>query len=90
MKTWGEAGVVKEPKCWKSKLGKCGREAMFVGYALNGPSDTLRMYVPETNAIRETRNIQWMKKMYYQEDNSLPDVTVDSLELLMRNGKVKS
>ena len=30
-----------------------------------------------------------MKKMYYQEDNSLPDITVDSLELLMRNGKVK-
>ena len=62
---------------------------MFVGYALNGPSDTMRMYVPQTNAIRETRNIQWMKRMYYQEDNSLPDVTIDSLELLMRSGKVK-
>ena len=27
--------------------------------------------------------------MYYQEDNSLLDVTVDSLELLMQNGKIK-
>ena len=43
MRTWGEAGVVKEPKSWKSKLGKHGRKAMFVGYALNRLSDTLRM-----------------------------------------------
>ena len=58
MKTWGEAGVVKEPKSWKSKLGKCSREGMFVGYVLNVPSNTLRMYVLETNAIRkhETSN----------------------------------
>ena len=47
------------------KLGKQGREGMFVGYALNVPSNTIRMYVSETNAIRETQNIQWMKKIYY-------------------------
>ena len=49
---------MKEPKGRKSKLGKQGREGMFVEYVLNAPSDTLRMYVPETNAIRETQNIQ--------------------------------
>ena len=56
---------------------------------LSVPSNTLRIYVPETNAIRETQNIQWMKKMYYQEDKSLSDMTIDSLELLIQNGKVR-
>ena len=81
---------MKEPKGRKSKLGKWGREGMFVGYTLNVPSNTLRMYVPETNAIRETQNIQWIKRIYYQEDKSLPDATIDSLELLMHNGKIKN
>ena len=30
-----------------------------------------------------------MKKMYYQENNSLPNVTINSLELLMRDRKIK-
>ena len=63
MRTWGEEGVVKEPSGWKAKLRKCGSEAMFVGYAVNGPSDMYWMYVPKSNAIRETRNVKWMKRM---------------------------
>ena len=89
MRTWGETGVVKEPKSRKSKLGKCGCEGMFIKYGLNAPSDMLRIYMPKTNTIRETRNIQWMKKIYYKEKNSPLDTTVNSFKLIIRNSKVK-
>ena len=63
---------------------------MFVGYAVNGPSDTYRMYVPKLSTIRETRNVQWMKRMLYQEKEAIQDMTVDSLELIFQNGKIKN
>ena len=44
MKTFGEAGVVKEGK--NLKTGDRGIEMMFVGYPFNREKDSVRMWNP--------------------------------------------
>lgn len=39
---------------------------MFVGYALNHATGVYRMWNPKTNFVLETRDVTWLKKMFYQ------------------------
>jgi len=63
LRTWGEAGVVAEGSNGKS--GDRGTEMMFVGYPANRESDSVRMWDPSTNGVVTTRDVIWMKRMYY-------------------------
>ena len=65
MRTFGEAGVVKEGK--NRKTGKRGIKMMFVGYTMNRESDSKRMWNPATNCVVTTRDIIWMKQMLYRK-----------------------
>ena len=57
MRTWGEEGVIKVGKGCKSKLGNRGMEVMFIGYAIDHPWDTYRMYTPKTQMIHNTCDV---------------------------------
>ena len=40
---------------------------MFVGYNINYGDDVYRMWNPDTNRIHNTRDIIWLKMIFYQE-----------------------
>ena len=63
LRTWGEAGVVKE-----GKDGKTGDKgiAMFVGYPVNQEADSVRMWNPITNGVVTTCDVIWLKRMFFE------------------------
>ena len=67
MRTFGECGVVKEGK--NGKAGNRGQAMMFVGYAEEREADSYIMYNPKTQQTVTTRDVIWMKRMYYQQSN---------------------
>lgn len=40
---------------------------MMVGYAKDHAGDVYRMWNPETNGIRETRDVIWLRRMFYEK-----------------------
>jgi hypothetical protein len=65
LRVWGEAGVVKVKKVGTSKLANRGKVCMMVGYADSHAGDCYRMYDDETKIVHLTRDIRWLKRMYY-------------------------
>lgn len=66
LRTWGEAGTVKTRDKMTPKLSDRGVQCMFVGYALEHSGDCYRMWDPETNGIHESRDVIWLKRMYFK------------------------
>ena len=64
LRTWGEAGVVKEGK--DRKTGDKGIAMMFVGYPLNREADSVRMWNQKTNGVVTTRDVIWLKRMFFE------------------------
>lgn len=64
---WGEAGVVKIRSYTTPKVDDRGVPCIMVGYAKNHPGDTFRMYNPATGGIHETRDVLWLRRMYYEK-----------------------
>ena len=65
LRTWGEAGTVKLKTKMTLKLNDRGATCMMVGYALEHPGDTYRMWDPKTKGVHVTRDIIWLRRMYY-------------------------
>ena len=65
LRTWGEAGTVTLKGTFPGKLADRGVQCMMVGYALQHTGDTYRMWDPNTNRIHTTRDIIWLKRMFY-------------------------
>ena len=86
--TWGEAGVVKEKQGWKAKLCNRGSDRMFMEHAQDCAGNNYCMYVPRSNAIRTSRNIQWMKRMHFKKPVLEPVGMVDSIELINKAGLI--
>ena len=58
----------------KAKLKNRGETYYFVGYADNHAGDVFRMVNLKTNRVTETRDVQFLGKMYgevYDQDNFL-------------------
>uniref|UniRef100_A0A7S2KWV0 Integrase catalytic domain-containing protein n=1 Tax=Leptocylindrus danicus TaxID=163516 RepID=A0A7S2KWV0_9STRA len=71
LRTWGEAGTVKIKTDTSPKLNDKGVQCMFVGYDLNHPGDCYIMYNPKTDRRLISRDVIWLRRMYYQ--NEEPD-----------------
>jgi hypothetical protein len=65
MRTWGESCTVKVKTDTTPKIADRGLKCMFVGYSKDHDGDCYEMWYPQTNRIYTTRNVIWMKKMYY-------------------------
>ena len=74
MQTWGEAGVIKKGK--DGKTGDRGIDMMFVGYPLNREEDSYRMWNKTTNGVVTSRDIIFLKQMFFA-----PAVKSESVEL---------
>ena len=69
LRLWGEAGVVKTKAVGTAKVNPRGVECMMVGYALNHAEGVYKMWNPITNRIIVSRDIIWMRRMYYKPDD---------------------
>jgi hypothetical protein len=49
------------------KLQDRGVQCMFVGYTLDHDGDRYRMWDPVTGGIHVTRDISWLKRMFYEK-----------------------
>ena len=45
---------------------------MLVGYNANSGSDVYRMWNPKTNRIINTRDVLWLKRMYFKRTENAP------------------
>lgn len=67
MRTFGEAGVVKDQK--HGKMGEKGIPMMFVGYS-DRESDSYRMWNPKTNRVVVTRDVIWLKRYFFLQPDT--------------------
>ena len=66
LQTWGEAGTIKIKNKGTPKIVDRGLQCgMFAGYATNRTGDTYRMWDPDTSRVHETRDIIWLKRMFF-------------------------
>ena len=47
-------------------MGDHGVTGMFLGYNNNSGDDVYRVWNPDTKRIQNTRDIIWLKMMFYQ------------------------
>ena len=71
LRTWGEAGTVKMKLIGTPKVADRGTAMMFVGYATKHDGDTCRIYNPATKRLVTTRDIIWLRWMYYTEPQDI-------------------
>ena len=50
-----------------------GVKMIFIGYANSHDGDCFRMYNPATNGVSETRDVIWLRRMYYEQKDT--DIT---------------
>lgn len=76
LKTWGEAGTVKIKIKATPRVADRGVQCMMVGYAPHHDGDCYMMWDPHTQRIHESRDITWLKRMFYQKLRAT-DLAVD-------------
>jgi hypothetical protein len=67
MRTWGEAGVVKQKTATTPKILNKGTACVFVGYPENHGSGTYLMYNPQTKGVHTTRDVVFLRRMYWSK-----------------------
>ena len=66
---FGRIGFVINKRTHVKKNETRGTAMMMVGYALNSPSGTYRMYNPKTNAIIETNSVGWKDFSKFEDES---------------------
>jgi len=69
LRRWGEAGVVKLRTSTTPKIYDRGKVCMFVGYSPDHHGDTLRMWDPDTKRVHLSRDVVWLKKIFFGRKN---------------------
>jgi hypothetical protein len=77
LRTWGEAGTVTVKDKFTPKVSDRGIQCMMIGYAEDHHGDTFRMWDPKTRGIHETRDVIWLKQMFYQQIIIEEEIVVD-------------
>ena len=77
LRTWGEAGTVTIPA--NRKLSDRGVHCMMVGYSLKHPADCYRMWDPATNGVHLTRDVIWLRRMFYSPTRRQLELNVSDM-----------
>ena len=77
LRTWGEAGTVKLTSLATGKLEDRGVPCIFVGYATDHDGDVYRMWDPRTGRVHETRDIIWLRRMFYTKKEGATNADFD-------------
>jgi hypothetical protein len=76
LRAWGEAGTATLKTKSTLKLGDHGIACMMVDYALDHEGDVYEMWDPTTNLIHTTRDVIWLRQMFYKQTQHIsPDQT---------------
>jgi hypothetical protein len=86
LRVWGEAGTVKIKTKTTPKLADRGVQCMMVGYALDHPGDCYRMWDPKTARVHETRDVVWLKRMFYEKAIAEKHVGIGPIYFTMEEG----
>ena len=82
LRTWGEAGTVKIKTKSTPKIADRGAQCMFVGYALDHSGNTYRMWDPITGGVHTSRDVIWLKRMFFEAPVLALDIAVvDDVEV---------
>jgi hypothetical protein len=74
LRTFGEAGTVKLRTSTTPKMLNKGATCMFVGFPENHGNDCWSMYNPKTKGVHTTRDVVWLRRMYYQKPADSPEI----------------
>ena len=80
LRTFGEAGTVTLKSNMMAKPVDRGAVCVFVGYADLHDGDCYRMWNPRTKRIHQTRDVIWLRRMYYPAVNTAPIVDIEAGE----------
>ena len=72
LRTWGEAGVVKMRTKNTTKLTYKGLTCLMVIYNVNFGASMYLMWNTTTNMIHNSRDVIWLKRMYYPRTRNAP------------------
>jgi hypothetical protein len=81
-RTWGVAGIVKIKTKTTPKLGDRGVQCMFVGYAKDHEGDCVQMWDPKTKRMHVTRDIIWLRRMFYTTKVPEPEIAINPTEVV--------
>ena len=81
LRTIGEAGTVKITSDTTPKLQDRGIHCIFVGYALNHPEGCFRMYDPATHRVRQSRDVVWLHRMFYEKRNNNTELNTKNVSV---------
>lgn len=87
LRTWGEAGVVKLKTSTTPKMLNKGVTAMFVGYPDNHPSDCFLMYNPVTKSEHTSRDVIWLRRMFYNPPKDRKEIAIDIEDPIIQAGE---
>jgi hypothetical protein len=79
LRTWGEAGTVTTAHNFKGKVIPRGTHCIFIGYAIDHPGDCYCMCNPTNWQVYETRDVMFLKRMYYKSTKTFNEVEVEAM-----------
>ena len=95
LRIWGEAGTVKTCSKQTPKVVDRGVHCMMIGYAIDHTGDCYLMWNPITNGVHTTRDVIWLKRMFFEQPLAPvtlvvnPHLDVDVLVGQAREGVVR-
>ena len=81
LRTIGEAGTVKITSDTTPKLQDRRVHCIFVGYALNHPEGCYHMYDPATHRVRQSHDVVWLHRMFYEKHNNNAELNTNSISV---------
>ena len=57
-------------------MKKKGVACMFIGYSTDHAGDCYRMWNPKTNHVHTTRDVLWLKRMYFTRPKTQPHIVI--------------
>jgi hypothetical protein len=79
--TWGEVGTINLKEIGTPKIADRGIQCMMVGYSTNHTSDYYEMWNPATGGVHKTRDIIWLKRMYFPKVSLDPPADGDDIQV---------
>jgi hypothetical protein len=74
LRIFGEAGTVKLKTKTTPKMLNKGVTCMFIGFPENHDGECWLMYNPKTRGVHATRDVVWLRRMYYQKAIQAPEI----------------
>jgi hypothetical protein len=83
LRTWGEAGTVSLKSKSTPKIADRGIQCMMVGYSTNHTGDCYDMWDPSTGGIHQTRDIIWLRRMYFPPIEAVPELAPSGGDIIV-------